>query len=52
MLVGSILTITEQNMADIVGYAGTLVADVMPLLIVIIGIAIGGFVIKVILNIK
>jgi len=52
MLVGSILTISEQNITDIVGYAGTLVGDLMPLLIVIIGIAIGGYVIKVILNIR
>lgn len=52
MLVSSILTISEQNIADIVGYAGTLVGDLMPLLIVIIGIAIGGYVIRVILNIR
>ena len=48
----TIFTLTQANMDEIIGYAGTLVGDVMPLLVVIIGIAIGGFVIKVILNIR
>lgn len=48
----SIITITEGNMTDIVAYAGELVGDVMPLLVVIIGIAIGGYVIRIILNIR
>lgn len=48
----TILTISEQNITDIVGYAGGLVGDLMPLLIVIIGISIGGFVITTILNIR
>jgi len=48
----TIFTITQANIDQIIGYAGSLVGDVMPLLVVIIGVAIGGFVIKVILNIK
>lgn len=48
----TIITFTEQNITDIVGWAGSLVGDVMPLLIVIIGIAIGAFIIKVIMNIR
>ena len=48
----TIITMTEQNITDIVGWAGSLVSDLMPLLIVIIGIAIGAFIIKVILNIR
>lgn len=48
----AIITFTEQNVAGIVGYAGELVGDLMPLLVVIIGIAIGGYVIKVILGLR
>lgn len=48
----TIITITEENITDIVGWAGDLVGDLMPLLIVIIGIALGAFIIKVILNLR
>lgn len=48
----TIITMTEQNITDIVGWAGDLIGDLMPLLVVIIGIAIGAYVIKVILNIR
>jgi len=48
----TIITFTEQNITDIVAYAGELVGDLMPLLIVIIGIAIGGYVLRVILNLR
>jgi len=48
----SILTFEEADITGIVGYAGELVGDLMPLLIVIIGIAIGAYVIRVILNIR
>lgn len=48
----TIITMTEQNITDIVGWAGSLIGDLMPLLVVIIGIAIGAFIIKVILNIR
>lgn len=46
----SILTITEQDITAIVGWAGTLIGDLMPLLVVIIGISIGAFIIKLIMN--
>lgn len=46
----TIITMTEQNITDIVGWAGTLVADLMPLLVVIIGLSIGAFIIKLIMN--
>lgn len=48
----NIITISPENITAIVGYAGELVGDLMPLLIVIIGIAIGGYVLRVILNLK
>jgi len=41
---------TEQNITDIVGWAGVLIGDLMPLLVVIIGISIGAFIIKLIMN--
>ena len=46
----SIITMTEQNITDIVGWAGTLIGDLMPLLVVIIGISIGAFIIKLIMG--
>lgn len=46
------ITFTESNITDIIGYAGELVGDLMPLLIVIIGIAIGGHVLRIILNLR
>jgi len=48
----TIITMTEQNITDIVGWAGSLIGDLMPLLVVIIGISIGAFIIKVILNLR
>lgn len=48
----TIITMTEQNITDIVGWAGSLISDLMPLLVVVIGIAIGAYVIKVILNMR
>lgn len=48
----TIITMTEQNITDIVGWAGDLIGDLMPLLVVIIGIAIGAYVIRVIINMR
>lgn len=48
----TIITISEANITAIVGYAGELVGDLMPLLVVIIGIAIGGYVLRIILNLR
>jgi hypothetical protein len=47
-----IISFTEENIAGIVGWAGEIVSGVMPLLVVIIGIAIGAYLIKVILNLR
>lgn len=48
----TIITMTEQNITDIVGWAGSLIGDLMPLLVVIIGISIGAFILKVILTLR
>lgn len=48
----TIITITEENITAIVGWAGDLISDLMPLLVVVIGITIGAYVIKVILNMR
>lgn len=45
-----IITFTDANITAIVGWAGTLVGDLMPLLIVIFGISIGAYVIQVIVS--
>lgn len=48
----SIIPLTGENVSAIVGYAGTIISDLMPLLIVIIGIAIGVWIIKAILSLR
>lgn len=48
----TIITMTEQNITDMVGWATTLIGDLMPLLIVIIGISLGAFILKVILTLR
>jgi len=48
----TIITITEANITAIVGWAGSLIGDLMPLLVVVIGISIGAFIIRVILNLR
>ena len=48
----SIITLTATDTDAIVEWAGTLVGDLMPLLIIIFGITIGAYIIKVILNLK
>jgi len=45
-----IVPITAEQVDDIVGWAGSLVSDLMPLLIVIFGIAIGAWIIQVIIS--
>ena len=51
-LLPTIIPLSDEDITAIVGWAGQLVGDLMPLLIVIIGIAIGAFIIKVILHIR
>lgn len=46
----SIITLATSDMSGILGYAGELVGDFMPLLIVVIGISIGLWVINAILH--
>jgi len=48
----TIITFTESNINEVVGWAGSIVGDLMPLLVVIIGIAIGAYIIKVILHLR
>lgn len=45
----TIITITEENITAIVGWAGSLIGDLMPLLVVIIGISIGAYIIRAII---
>lgn len=42
----------EADITAIIGHAGDIVGDTMPLLIVILGIGIGLWVIRVILNLR
>ena len=42
----SIITLATSDMTAILGYAGSLVSDLMPLLVVIIGIGIGMWIIS------
>lgn len=51
-MLGTFFTITPDNITAIVANAGNLVGDFMPLLVVIIGILIGAFIIKIIFKLK
>ena len=51
-MLGTIFTITPENVASTTAWAGILVGDFMPLLVVILGILIGAFIIKVILGLR
>jgi hypothetical protein len=50
-MIGTFFSITSGNIASTTAYAGNLVGDFMPLLVVILGIIIGAFIIRVIANI-
>jgi len=45
-------TISEQNISDILGYAGDLIGDMMPLIVLILGLAIGVFVVRILFKLK
>lgn len=47
-MLGIFFTISPENVASIMTYAGNLVGDFMPLLVVIIGIIIGAYIIRII----
>lgn len=48
MFLGTFFTITSENVASTTAYAGDLISDFMPLLVVILGIIIGLLIIRVI----
>lgn len=48
----AIISFSETNIASIVDWASEIVSGVMPLMVVIIGIAIGAYIIKVVLNLR
>ena len=50
-MLGTFFTIASEDITAIVGYAGSLIGDAMPLIVVIIGIGIGLLILKVIINI-
>jgi hypothetical protein len=45
ILYGTFFTITQDNVSTSLAYAGNLVGDFLPLLLVIVGISIGVFVV-------
>lgn len=47
-----IIPLTPTHIDELLAYAGELIGDLMPLLVVIIGISIGAFVIRVILRLR
>lgn len=52
LFLGTYFTITPADVASTTAIAGNLVGDFMPFLVVILGVLIGAFVIKVILHLK
>lgn len=48
----SIITFSASDTEAIINQAGELVGDLMPLLIIIIGISIGAYIIRVILHFR
>lgn len=47
-----IIEFSEANIESVVSWAGDLISGVMPLLVVIIGVSIGAYIIKVVLNLR
>jgi hypothetical protein len=45
IFLGTFFTITQNDVSSSLGYAGSLVGDFLPLLLVIVGISIGIFVV-------
>jgi hypothetical protein len=43
-MLGTFITFTASDTAAIIGYAGDLVSDVSPLLLIIVGVAVGIFI--------
>lgn len=51
-MLATFFTFSETDITAIIGHAGNLVSDAMPLLVVLIGILIGAYVIRVILTLR
>lgn len=51
-MLGTFFTITQGDIASATGYAGSLVGDFMPLIVVIVGILLGVFIIRAILSLR
>ena len=47
---GTFFTITASDTEAMIGYAGDLIADITPLLLIIIGVAVGVFIFYAIVN--
>lgn len=52
MILGTFFTITSENVASTTAYAGNIVSDLMPLLVVVLGVIIGLFIVRSIIRIK
>lgn len=50
MILSSIIDFNASSTAEVVNWAGTIVGDLMPLLVIIIGLAIGAWVIRAIIQ--
>jgi hypothetical protein len=51
-MLATFFVISPENIASIISYASDLVGNFMPLLVVVIGILIGAFIIRIILKLK
>ena len=47
-MLATFFTISEENISTILGYAGDLIGDAMPLIVILLGIGIGLIILKVI----
>lgn len=50
LLILPIITFDASSTQDVVDWAGTIVGDLMPLLVIIIGLAIGAWIIRAIIQ--
>lgn len=49
-MLGTFFTISPENITAVLGHAGDLIGDAMPLIVVVIGIGLGVLILKVIIN--
>lgn len=50
MFLATFFTISDANITSIIGYAGDLIGNAMPLIVVVVGIIIGLIILRVILR--